>query len=181
MTLAPSLTSPAALYRKLEREAYRAYHSRRSIHKADHFFNFCVTAHAMRDYVLEHLGKTNPEEKQLFHSRWDSISALIAVQEIANSSKHFVLRIRKTERLKVAKTKAVQMRKSVFIDIYANSKGEFKVVPVEAPDVSVKLSDGNAMMLHQFTREVMEHWRKELSKHGIAIRRQSLSQLIGNG
>ena len=57
MVLAPTLSSVEALYRKLERELYRAYHHRDATHKADHFFNFCVTAHSMRDYFLERLGK----------------------------------------------------------------------------------------------------------------------------
>jgi len=177
MMLTPSLASPAALYRKLERESYRAFHSRLAIHKADHLFNFCVTAHAMRDYILEYLGKSKDDEKQPFHELWNKIPSLVAAQEIANSSKHFALRIRKTGSLKVAKTRAVRVRKSKFIDIYVNREGELKVVSVEAPDVSVKLSDGKVVMLHQFTCEVMEYWRKQLSQYGIKIRRQPLSQL----
>jgi hypothetical protein len=43
MALAPTLDSIQALFRKLEQEAYRAFHARTLLHM-DHFFNFCVTS-----------------------------------------------------------------------------------------------------------------------------------------
>ncbi len=49
MSLSPTLTTVADLYRKLERESRRTYGSTDPIANADHFFNFCVTASAMRD------------------------------------------------------------------------------------------------------------------------------------
>jgi len=55
-----------ALYRKLERELYRAYHQKDRIDKADHFFNFCVTAQAMRDYFFERTGKITRADQQSF-------------------------------------------------------------------------------------------------------------------
>lgn len=48
MSLSARLDSPLALFRKLEREAYRAFHAQTPLTKADHFFNFCVTAASMR-------------------------------------------------------------------------------------------------------------------------------------
>ncbi|MDR3099428.1 MAG: hypothetical protein LBV73_20455, partial [Paraburkholderia sp.] len=92
MTLTPSLNSPEALYGKLERESYRAFHCRDPIHKADHFFNFCITAHAMRDYVLERLGKIQKDEQQPFIDEWNKCPLLVAAGEIANTAKHFQLR-----------------------------------------------------------------------------------------
>jgi len=43
LALTPNLASVEALLRKLEREVYRAYHHKDRIHKADQFFNFCIT------------------------------------------------------------------------------------------------------------------------------------------
>ena len=53
MAMNPVLDSVRALFGKLEREGYRCIHAKSAKHKADHFFNFCVTAHAMRDFFLE--------------------------------------------------------------------------------------------------------------------------------
>jgi hypothetical protein len=180
MRLAPSLTSPAALYRKLERESYRAFHSRSRIHKADHFFNFCVTAHAMRDYLLEYLGKIERKDKQPYHELWNKIPPLAAARDIANSSKHFELRERTTGERKAVSTLAVRRRKSSYVELFSNGRGEFQFVVVEAPDISVKLSDGTVLLLYEFTHEVLAHWRSCLSQHGIKVRRQSLSRLSGN-
>jgi hypothetical protein len=180
VTLAPSLTSPAALFRKLERESYRTYHSRSRVHKADHFFNFCVTAHAMRDYVLERLGKIQARDKEPFHAQWNTEPLLVAVRDIANSSKHFELRDRTSGQRKAAATMRVRHRKSKFIEVYTNGEGRFDLVATEGQDISVKLSDGTTLPLHEFTHGIMNYWRDYLRQHGIKVRRQPLSQLIGS-
>jgi hypothetical protein len=92
MPFTARLTSPLALYRKLERESYRAFHAKTPLHKADHFFNFCVTAASMRDYTLEHLNKVTQAQRSPYYAAWAKIPMLVAAAEIANSSKHFVLR-----------------------------------------------------------------------------------------
>jgi len=48
----------------------------------------------------------------------------VAVSEIANSAKHFVLRDTRTRALRVAKTKGVRLRKSAFTDLYLSPSGE---------------------------------------------------------
>lgn len=180
MTLAPSLASPAALFRKLERESYRTYHSRSRVHKADNFFNFCVTAHAMRDYFLEHLGKIHKRDKDPFHAEWNTEPLLVAIKDIANSSKHFQLRDRVSGERKAASTMGVRHRRSKFIEIYSDGAGKFDAIAAEGQDISVKLSDGTTLPLHEFTHGVMNYWRDYLRQHGIKIRRQSVSQLIGS-
>jgi hypothetical protein len=70
MALTPGLTSVQALYRKLEREFYRTYHQRDRIHKADHFYNFCITAHSLRDYFLEHAGCISDDARRPFEQQW---------------------------------------------------------------------------------------------------------------
>src|SRR5262245_35593866 len=90
MALAPTLATIEALYRKLEREAYRAYHSRSPLHKADHFFNFCVTAHSLRDYYFKRR-RIRKNAQAPYHTLWNKNPALVAVRDIANSTKHFTL------------------------------------------------------------------------------------------
>ncbi|MBB2930149.1 hypothetical protein FHX59_004597 [Paraburkholderia silvatlantica] len=126
----------------------------------------------MRDYVLEHLGIEKIDQQQ-FHEQWSKVPSLAAARDIANSTKHFQLR-------EPPPTKAVRRHKSKFIEIYANGRGEVKFAEVEGPDITVHLSDGAAMPLHEFTREIMSYWRAYLAQHGIKVRRQSVTQLIGD-
>lgn len=179
MPLTARLTSPAGLYRKLERESYRAFHASTPLHKADHFFNFCVTAASMRDYVLEHLNKVKQADKQPYYDAWAEIPSLVAALEIANSSKHFVLRDKKTGQPKDVKTRAVRMKKSAFVDLYSNSAGEIKAVEAFRTEVSVTLSDGKILELYAFTEEVLNYWKSFLTSQGIKVRRQPFGQLAG--
>ena len=48
LVLNPSLRTPLDVLHKLEREMHRAFHHRNYVHKADHFYNFCITAHSLR-------------------------------------------------------------------------------------------------------------------------------------
>lgn len=180
MPLTARLNSPAALYRKLERESYRAWHASTPLHKADHFFNFCVTATSMRDYVLEQLNKATEAQRKPYYDAWAKIPALVAAAEIANSSKHFVLRDRRTGQLKDTKTRGVRMKKTTVIKLYSNSAGDIKAVEVERTDVSVTLSDGKILELYAFTEEILKYWKTFLSSQGIKVRRQPFAQLAGS-
>ncbi|MCX5727182.1 MAG: hypothetical protein NT030_08515 [Candidatus Saganbacteria bacterium] len=92
MPLAPTLKTPSDLLNKLAREQYRAFHSRHLLHKADHLYNYCVTASAMRDYIFEYFGITEKKLKEPFEKEWAKSIELVAAIEIANKSKHFILR-----------------------------------------------------------------------------------------
>ena len=177
MTLTPTLASIEELYRKLERESHRAYHARKRLHKADHFFNFCVTAHSLRDYFFERKGITTKGDKAPYHQLWDGYPALVAAGDIANTSKHFTLRF-PDGTLRPRRTRRVRMVRHYFADVFASSSGEVRTVLVKAPDVTVTLSDGTRLELYQFMAEVLDYWRFYLRSQSIVIRRQSLRQLI---
>lgn len=179
MSLTAQLTSPLALYRKLERESYRAFHAKTPLHKADHFFNFCVTATSMRDYTLEYLQKTSKADRQPYFDMWAKSPSLVAAAEIANSSKHFVLRDRRTGLKRPVKTRAVRMKKANFFDIYANDTGELKVEQTQRTEVTVTLSDGTHLELYVFTSKVLKYWGKYLASLGLKVRRQPFAQLSG--
>jgi hypothetical protein len=179
MPLTARLSSPLALYRKLEREAYRAFHARTPLHKADHFFNFCVTAASMRDYTLEHLGKLVSAQQQTYYQQWANVPALVAAAEIANSAKHFVLRDKSTGVLKSPKTRTMRLKRSEFINIYSDSAGNAIGVKVDRTEVSVTLSDGKVIELYAFTEEILKYWKAFLKTIGLNVRRQPLSQLAG--
>jgi hypothetical protein len=177
MPLTARLISPLALLRKLERESYRAFHAKTPLHKADHFFNFCVTAASMRDYTLEHLKKVSPADKKPYYDAWAKLPALVGAAEIANSTKHFVLRERGTGKPTAVKTRTVRMKKSAFVDLYANAAGETKVVRTLRTEVSVTLSDGQVLELYAFTEEILQYWKSFLTSLGFKVRRQPFRNL----
>ena len=179
MPLTARLMSPLALYRKLERESYRAFHAKTPLHKADHFFNFCVTAASMRDYTLEHLNKVTKAQQSPYYDAWAKIPTLVAAAEIANSSKHFVLRDQGTGQPKSVKTRAVRMKKSPFVDIYTNAAGDIKAVRANRTEVSVTLSDGKVLELYAFTDEILKYWKSFLASQGVKVRRQPFAQVAG--
>lgn len=177
MSLTSSLSSPSALYRKLERESYHAFHAVSPVHKSDHFFNFCVTAHSMRDFCLEYLGKVKDIDKKPFHDQWNKEPILVAAGEVANSSKHFVLRARKTKAIKVPSTKGVRIGRAKYMNVYQRSDGQFHLEPTIRAEVRIELSDGTVLPLYSFTNTVLEYWRDFLINMGIKIRRVSLRHL----
>lgn len=179
MPLTVRLSSPLALFRKLERESYRSFHAKTPLHKADHFFNLCVTAASMRDYVLEDLNKVSPAQKRPYYDAWSKVPALVAAAEIANSSKHFVLRDRSTGQPRTVKTRAVRFKKSSFVDIYVNAAGNSKAVRTVRTEVSVTLSDGQILELYAFTEAILKYWKNFLTELGVKVRRQPFAQLAG--
>lgn len=181
MSLNRSLNSIEALYRKLEREAYRAYHEKDQIHKMDHFYNFCVTAQSLRDYFFERKKLLSQQQQQPYNDAWNQNRFLVAVSEIANTAKHFTLRNVRTRSPKAVKTKRVRGSKGKFVNIYINQAGELSTKHVEAPDCKITLESGAQYGLYSFTNEVLEYWRHFLKSQSISIRRQPLKRLIGSG
>jgi hypothetical protein len=179
MALTARLDSPAALFRKLEREAYRAFHAPTPLQKSDHFYNFCVTASSMRDYCHEHMHRLTKLQRKSQESVWWKLPLLIATFEIANSTKHFVLRDTSTGVQRSIQTRAVGTKILGFVDVYRNTAGHFKAVPVQRPEVTVTLSDGKRFELHQFTCSVLAYWRTHLLSIGIKLRRQPFARLAG--
>lgn len=133
----------------------------------------------MRDFVLEHLGVIDQSQKRPYYQAWSAVPALVAACEIGNSSKHFVLRDRRTGQPQAPKTKAVGMKMSGFAEVYANEAGDLKVVSVVRPEVFVTLSDGQVLELYAFTAELLKYWKDFLAQHGLKVRRQPFSQLSG--
>ena len=179
MPLTARLNSPAALYRKLEREAYRAYHAETPLAKADHFYNFCVTASSMRDFCHEHVGATTRQSKKASEDLWWQQPLLVAAFEIGNSTKHFVLRCPNGAPMTI-QTKTSRTKKSKFVDFYVDRAGAVHVVETQRSEVTVTLSDNTRLELHQFTRELLNYWQKYLASIGVVVRNQPFAQLAGS-
>ena len=81
-------THPKDIWEKMHREAFRAYNSQDLIDIKDHIFNFCITAHSLRDWSIKHL---NLSDKKAFHEQCNQYEVLQYCRDIANCTKHFKL------------------------------------------------------------------------------------------
>lgn len=177
--LTPTLKDPIDLLHKLERERYRAFHSQNPLHKADHLYNFCVTALSARDYLFESLG-WNDSQKEQFSKTWNQKAVCVACSEIANSSKHCYIRDRKTQCIKNPKTKSVTSGVSSIVDIYEARDGSLHTEQKDDnPDFDIVLADGSIVQVYEFTESIIRFWRQLLIDHGFKCSEQSFNDLSG--
>lgn len=177
--LTPTLKDPIDLLHKLEREKYRAFHSQNPLHKADHLYNFCVTALSARDFLFESLGWNDNQKKQFFKT-WNQEAACVACSEIANSSKHCYLRGRNTHCVKTPKTKSVTPGVSSIVDIYEGADGSlYTEYRGDYPDFDIVLSDGSIVQVYEFTESIIRFYRQLFIHHGIPCLEQSFEDLSG--
>ncbi len=178
MRLTPTIQSVCALFRKLERENYRVLHARNALHRDDNFMNFCITAHSMQDHLLEYLGAVVVGGEKAFKKRWRLEPTVQATADIANESKHFILRDRRSKKPRDVQTKGVRRGKSEYVDIYEANDGSCYTNLVSIPDYFVRLSDGSRHDLHSFMKAVLNFGDKSLLQ-GLKSRRQTFESLSG--
>ncbi|PIL42053.1 hypothetical protein CR105_26380 [Massilia eurypsychrophila] len=95
----------------------------------DHFFNFCITAHSLRDWIIN----LQMVERQSVHDRCNQVSELAACRDIANASKHFDLKV---DRKPIAKGAVVSQ--SSVVDVFQDSSGNYRMSePRETIDISL--------------------------------------------
>jgi len=176
VALTPTLKSIKDLFGKLEREAYRAWNAdeeigvEQAVSQADHFYNFCVTAHAMKDYFFEARKIAERADKRPYREKWDEDTILLAATEIANASKHFILRDRNTGDPKEAKTNNVKRTKReavVFQATLSDEKFDFQEKFVTKPDLIIDLGNGEKWDLWNFTHHIIGYWAKCLRSYRI--------------
>lgn len=88
MSFIQGINEPKDLLLKLIREGNRIIHEEERIELTDHFFNFSVTAHSLRDWCVKFQNMTKPQSISS-HSAWDRKRYLIIAKDVANSVKHF--------------------------------------------------------------------------------------------
>ena len=173
-SLAPTLRTIEDLYWKAERELYRTWHARSAYHKADHFYNFCITAHALRDYYLLMLDTSSLQaDTQHQHEAWNRVEIIRAVKDIANSAKHWKLR-------RAANTRGVRLGEDIAVDIYLSSADEVVLEQVKMPGWIVEVGSGAEYDTLSFLQEVLDYWKQFLESKGIALRRQPRSIFYGD-
>lgn len=172
-SLAPTLLTIENLFWKVERESYRTWHARNAYHKADHLYNFCISAHALRDYYFK-MGLDSPppeDAKRRQHEEWNHVPVLVAVRDIANSAKHWKLR-------RPADTIGVQPGSDVSVDVYM-SEDETMLDQVSIPAWVIEITPDTKYDTWSFLSEVMEYWRKFLDSKGVVIQEQPRSVYHG--
>ncbi len=143
------------LLAKLERERGRVWDAVKAeceIDMCDSFFNFCVTAHSLREWIAKDARFAIQSE---IHGICNLYPVLKACRDIANAHKHFNLATRKD-------TWAVIQGTSPMIDILQDQiTGELSVAPArDNIDIGVLLGDGSFMGLWEFMEETVKAWQE---------------------
>lgn len=167
--LTPHLRTIDQVYQKVLRERYRTWHAKDSVHKADHFYNFCITAHSLRDYFIAQKGlardseirRKHRAERGELHTAWDANELLRAVREIANSAKHFSLR-------RPPQTKETRATTGSAVKVYTDGDALHSVM-AEIPDFVVTLASGEEFHLFELMSGVIEYWQEFLSTAGVRL------------
>lgn len=81
------INEPKDMLLKLIREGNRVIFEESPIELTDHFFNFSVTAHSLRDWYIK-FANLQSQKKQL-NNIWDQNPTLVVAKDVANSVKHF--------------------------------------------------------------------------------------------
>ncbi|PSU84936.1 hypothetical protein CTM93_05940 [Photobacterium phosphoreum] len=87
MSIITSYQEPKDILIKLAREGRRTWLANSNEDVADHLFNFCITAHSLRDWCIKY---TNANASE-FHEFCNKYEHIKWCRDIANSSKHFGL------------------------------------------------------------------------------------------
>ena len=163
--LTPTLKSIRDLIKKLDRESRRAYQAHNDTGKADHFYNFCVTAHSMKDFFFEEMGLISEADRLPFRTKWNDDSLLVAATEIANASKHLVLRKGTHKDIQKPKTKGVMHGEGDFVRLY-DTNGGVKEELVSLPELFVDLEDSQ-VPLYEFVWHVEHYWYVFIETHDL--------------
>ena len=161
MSTISTYKEPQDLIFKLLREGRRTWLASDPQDKCDHFFNYCVTAHALRDWSIKYL-QLSGADKEKFHIEMNSIQYFAECRDIANSSKHFGLDS------KASSVSTIFPTESVFIAI----TGEQNSAPfekVKRQDISISLSDGSNADLFGFLYHTANNWIEILKRKHIPI------------
>ncbi len=162
----------------MRRESRRAYHANNDGEKADHFYNFCVTAHSMKDFFFEEMNITSETDKLPYRTKWNEDSLLIAASEIANTSKHLVLRKSTRNEIQQAKTKGVVQGEGSFVRLYTTNGG-IKEELVSLPELFVVL-DEDFVPLFEFVDHVQQYWHLVLESHDLIMEDSEILCVLGS-
>ena len=152
---------PQDLVFKLLREGRRTWLTSDTQEKCDHFFNYCVTAHALRDWCIKYL-QLSEADKNIFHAEMNTIKYFAECRDIANSSKHFGLDS------KASSVSTAFPIESEFAAITGEQNSE-QYENVKRMDISIALNDGSSIDLFGFLHHTANNWIETLKRKKIPI------------
>ncbi|WP_320837391.1 hypothetical protein [Zhongshania sp.] len=168
MSKITGLDRPNDLLIKLLREGSRLRFETDDNNRIDHFFNFSVTAHSLRDWCAEDLysrssDKTLKALKKEIDSVCDTIVALSVAKDIANSVKHFNIS-RYVPDVKAANSSLSKQvllvlpsnSTSFDLDIALDNFGREKIV--ETPSFEIVFIDDSKMGLDEYIISTVMFW-----------------------
>lgn len=161
MSVLSTYKQPQDLVFKLLREGRRTWLASDPQNKCDHFFNYCVTAHALRDWCAKHL-QLSEADKSAFHEEMNSIKYFPECRDIANSSKHFGLDS------KAACVSVASPKESEFAIISGDGNADERGL-VKRQDISIALADGTQIDLFGFLHNAANSWIEVLKIKAIPI------------
>lgn len=163
MSLIPSLQSPNDLLLKLCRESINVYNSKKDQEVLDRFFNFCITAHSLRDWVI----KSSGLGESVVHNYCNKFDSLRMCRDIANANKHFGLRPEK-----ISSVFAID-KKELFYRPMAPGDVDPKNI-IRKPSLEVLDQNGIKINLKGFMDNSIEAWVNVFDNFSIT-REQKLS------
>lgn len=149
------LSSTDSLYSKAIREASRAYLCKNKKDCGDHFFNFCITVHSLRDWTIKELDLNESD----FHELCNKVEYLRWCRDIANGSKHMTL--------KIPDKNSVASIKSINEERVALSLGSINPSRSEHPAVTINTKDGKEVDLLTFLFNSLKAWNDILKESGL--------------
>lgn len=147
MSLIPSLQNPNDLLLKLCRESINVYTSKKDQEVLDRFFNFCITAHSLRDWVI----KSGDLDENAVHNYCNKFDSLRMCRDIANANKHFGLHPEK-----ISSVSAIDKKE---LSYHPMAPGEIdpKTI-IKKPSLEVLDQNGNKINLKSFMDNSIEAW-----------------------
>jgi hypothetical protein len=173
MSLINNISEPKDMLLKLIREGNRINFEDDYENISDHFFNFSVTAHSLRDWCIKYQGLQS--NKKVLHTQWDKEPFLAVAKDIANSVKHFGIDYYKPQ---------IQDSEYESTDIIQFCEGEnisekfdnvlsdesFREASSEKrPSYIVKFKDGPDITLNEYVFKTVTFWNEYFIKESIPI------------
>ncbi|NAW61091.1 hypothetical protein CAG58_03820 [Vibrio sp. V31_P5A7T61] len=171
MSFIQSISEPKDMLLKLIREGNRITFEEDPENLTDHFFNFSVTAHSIRDWCIKYQGQQAIKKK--LDQQWDKEPFLAIAKDIANSVKHFGID-RYQPQLKESETQTTnivefcvgeniseKLQKAVNDKEFRESEGQDK------PSYLVRFEDGTEMTLTYYVLKTVTFWVSYFDQNSI--------------
>lgn len=156
------VNEPKDMLLKLIREGNRIIFEEDPLELSDHFFNFSVTAHSLRDWCLKF--QNIQSQKKQANEAWDKHLFLVVAKDIANSVKHFGIDLY-TPSLAGSAVSSTDFVEFTFGEDVsakmerAHSDEEFRrLVSQSRPSFLITFSDGSSVDLTDYAFRTINYW-----------------------